>query len=73
MLECFPDKNIRGQIYRVWQNLTCQLLNATELKLGLLVNFGHYPKLEYERLILTRDKINESLVFFVYFVGRYAK
>ncbi len=31
-------------------------LNATEMKLGLLVNFGHYPKLEYERLILTRDK-----------------
>jgi len=31
-------------------------LNATQMKLGLLVNFGHYPKLEYERLILTRDK-----------------
>ncbi len=31
-------------------------LNATEMKLGLLVNFGHYPKLEYERLILTRNK-----------------
>ncbi len=31
-------------------------LNATEMKLGLLINFGHYPKLEYERLILTRDK-----------------
>jgi GxxExxY protein len=30
-------------------------LNATGLKLGLLVNFGHYPKLEYERLILTQD------------------
>ena len=27
-------------------------LNATEMKLGLLANFGHYPKLEYE----TRDK-----------------
>ena len=31
-------------------------LNATDLKLALLVNFGHYPKLEYERLILTKDK-----------------
>lgn len=31
-------------------------LNATEMKLGLLVNFGHYPKVEHERLILTRDK-----------------
>ena len=30
-------------------------LNATKMKLGLLVNFGHYPKLEYQRLILTRD------------------
>lgn len=27
-------------------------LKATGLRLGLLVNFGHYPKLEYERLIL---------------------
>ena len=27
-------------------------LNATNLKLGLLVNFGHYPKLEYERIVL---------------------
>ena len=24
-------------------------LRATGMKLGLLVNFGHYPKLEYER------------------------
>ncbi len=31
-------------------------LNATEMKLGLLVNFGHYPKLEYERLILTHEQ-----------------
>jgi GxxExxY protein len=28
-------------------------LSATGFELGLLVNFGHYPKLEYERLILT--------------------
>lgn len=36
-----------------------QLLNylsATGMKLGILVNFGHYPKLEYERLILTPGK-----------------
>ncbi|GAK61487.1 hypothetical protein U27_01388 [Candidatus Vecturithrix granuli] len=26
-------------------------LNGTECKLGLLVNFGHYPKVEYERFI----------------------
>ena len=27
-------------------------LNATKFKVGLLVNFGHYPKLEYERFVL---------------------
>lgn len=27
-------------------------LHATKLKLGLLINFGHYPKLEYQRMIL---------------------
>ena len=26
-------------------------LNATKLRLGLLVNFGHYPKIEIERII----------------------
>jgi len=26
-------------------------LKATKLRLGLLVNFGHYPKLEHERII----------------------
>ena len=28
-------------------------LNATGFKLGLLVNFGHYPKLEWERIVNT--------------------
>ena len=27
-------------------------LKATGYRLGLLMNFGHYPKLEYERIIL---------------------
>jgi GxxExxY protein len=27
-------------------------LNATKFQLGLLVNFGHHPKLEYERFVL---------------------
>lgn len=27
-------------------------LRATGFKLGLLVNFGHYPKVEYERIVL---------------------
>ncbi len=30
-------------------------LNATGLKLGLLVNFGQFPKLEWERLANTRQ------------------
>ena len=27
-------------------------LHATGMKLGLLINFGHHPKLEYERFVL---------------------
>ena len=30
-------------------------LNATGMKLGLLINFGHYTKLEKKRIILTED------------------
>lgn len=29
-------------------------LKATNLDVGLLVNFGHYPKLEYERILNVR-------------------
>lgn len=29
-------------------------LNATGMKLGILINFGHFPKLEYERIVLTK-------------------
>lgn len=32
-------------------------LNATGSEVGLLVNFGHYPLLEYERFINQRKKI----------------
>ena len=27
-------------------------LKATNIKLGLLINFGHFPKMEYERIVL---------------------
>lgn len=27
-------------------------LHAANLKIGLLVNFGYYPKLEYKRIVL---------------------
>ena len=30
-------------------------LKATGYALGLLVNFGHFPKLEYERIVSTRS------------------
>ena len=33
----------RGQLHNY--------LKATGLKLGLLVNFGHYPKVEIERIV----------------------
>lgn len=31
-------------------------LKATEMELGILVNFGHYPKLEIERFVNTINK-----------------
>ncbi len=33
---------------------TLNYLNATKLPLGLLINFGHHPKLQHKRLALTR-------------------
>jgi len=32
-------------------------LNATGFQLGLLVNFGHYPLLEWERIANTRNSV----------------
>jgi GxxExxY protein len=37
-------------------------LKATGYKLGLLVNFGHYPRLEYERLANTSNPKNDDHV-----------
>jgi len=31
-------------------------LKATGLKLGLLVNFGHYPKVQVERIIAEKGR-----------------
>ncbi len=36
-------------------------VNATNSKLGILVNFGHYPKLEYERFALTEKKVTKTV------------
>lgn len=35
-------------------------LRATGLKLGLLVNFGHYPQVEWERIVLDSDSTDTS-------------
>jgi GxxExxY protein len=34
-------------------------LNATGCELGLLVNFGHYPGLEYERLVTRQEESDD--------------
>jgi GxxExxY protein len=36
-------------------------LRATGLQLGMLVNFGHYPKVEIERIVTTRGRYGQSL------------
>jgi GxxExxY protein len=36
-------------------------LRATGLQLGMLVNFGHYPKVEIERIVTTRGRYGRSL------------
>lgn len=35
-------------------------LKATGLQLGLLVNFGHYPGLQWERIILSNKPHDEE-------------
>jgi GxxExxY protein len=35
-------------------------LNATGFELGLLVNFGHYPGLDYERIAKTQRMKTET-------------
>jgi GxxExxY protein len=35
-------------------------LKATGFQLGLLVNFGHYPKLQYERIVRTHGRYSDS-------------
>jgi GxxExxY protein len=35
-------------------------LKATGLKVGVLINFGHYPSLEWKRLVFTQDFFSRS-------------
>ncbi|CAN5370954.1 GxxExxY protein [soil metagenome] len=39
---------------------TLNYLNATGFDLALLVNFGHFPKLEYERIVNSRNRVRQS-------------
>ena len=39
-------------------------LNATKFDLGLLINFGHFPKLEYERIANDRNRASANLVLY---------
>ncbi len=36
-------------------------LNATRFDLALLVNFGHFPKLEYERIVNSKNRLRQSV------------
>ncbi|HUI08469.1 MAG TPA: GxxExxY protein [Verrucomicrobiae bacterium] len=51
--ECLADAH-RAQVLNY--------LHATGLKLGLLVNFGHWPKLDYERIALTGERTTSAII-----------
>lgn len=39
---------------------TMNYLNATGFDLALVVNFGHFPKLEYERIVNSRNRLRRA-------------
>ena len=41
-----------SQLIKEHEAQVLNYLNATKFKLGLLINFGHYPKIEYKRFVL---------------------
>ena len=49
----FKDASYRnmGACFEVFRAQVHNDLKATGIKLGRLVNFGHYPKVEYERIV----------------------
>ena len=50
------------QIIELNKSQTLNYLNATNFDLALLINFGHYPKLEYKRIANTQNKnLNHSI------------
>ena len=48
-------------IIEINKSQTLNYLNATNFDLALLVNFGHFPKLEYKRIANNHKKTNVSL------------
>ena len=59
-MEVYKDKGHGFVQLKAVKSLTDQhrtqvlnYLKATRMQLGLLVNFGHYPGLEWERIVLT--------------------
>ncbi len=43
---------IMGACFNVYNDMGTGFLEAVGFKLGILVNLGHYPKLEYERIVI---------------------
>ena len=45
---------ILGACFEVYKRMGCGFLylHGTKMQVGLLANFGHYPKLEYKRLVV---------------------
>ena len=41
-----------SKIIKEHESQVINYLNATKFKLGIFINFGHHPKLEYKRLVL---------------------
>ena len=54
---------VHFRVFRVFRGyflvrtlLTIAYLKATGFKLGLLVNFGHYPKVQLERIVAEQGR-----------------
>lgn len=49
-------------LIEVNKSQTLNYLNATNFELALLVNFGHYPKLEHKRIANTQNKNLNTII-----------
>ena len=71
MQRCYiPDFLVYGKVIvelkavdRLTDKHRAQVINylqASKIEVGVLVNFAHYPKLEWERIILTTKETNKT-------------